>query len=132
MKKSISSHRWILGYLMQEKAIFFPSLAALFFTAILSLAFPYFLKELIGNPSDALRQQIDLQVILERSNRVVFLLLGVLSLQAFVAFFRVQGFIRSGESALNRLRRDLFDHLVRLPSCVIKPLILVVVFQSNS
>ena len=32
-KKSISSHRWILGYLMQEKAVFFPSLAALFFTA---------------------------------------------------------------------------------------------------
>jgi ABC-type multidrug transport system fused ATPase/permease subunit len=39
----------------------------------------------------------------------------VLALQAFVAFFRVQGFIRSGESALNRLRRDLFAHLVRLP-----------------
>jgi ABC-type multidrug transport system fused ATPase/permease subunit len=39
----------------------------------------------------------------------------VLVLQAFIAFFRVQGFIRSGESALNRLRRDLFAHLVRLP-----------------
>jgi len=38
-KKSISSHRWILGYLMKEKAIFIPSLAALFFTAILSLGF---------------------------------------------------------------------------------------------
>jgi ATP-binding cassette subfamily B protein len=114
-KKSISSHRWILGYLMQEKAVFFPSLAALFFTAILSLGFPYFLKELVGNPSDALRQQVDPAVILERSNRIVMQLAAVLALQAVVAFFRVQGFIRSGESALNRLRRDIFNHLVRLP-----------------
>jgi ATP-binding cassette subfamily B protein len=114
-KKSISSHRWILGYLMKEKAVFFPSLAALFLTAILSLAFPYFLGKLIGSPSDALKHHIDPRIVLERSNQIVLQLASVLALQAFVAFFRVQGFIRSGESALNHLRRDLFDHLVRLP-----------------
>ncbi len=114
-KRSISAHRWILGYLMAEKAVFFPSLAALFFTAILSLGFPYFLKELVGNPTDALHRHIDPQLILQRSNQVMMQLAGVLALQAFVAFFRVQGFIRSGEAALNRLRRDLFAHLVRLP-----------------
>ncbi len=114
-KASISSHRWILGYLMQEKAVFFPSLVALFFTAMLSLAFPWFLKELIGNPADALKAGIDPQVVLAKSNRVVLELVAVLALQAVVAFFRVQGFIHSCESALNRLRRDLFAHLVRLP-----------------
>jgi len=114
-KASISSHRWILGYLMREKAVFFPSLVALFFTAMLSLAFPWFLKELIGNPTDALKAGIDPQVVLAKSNRVVLELVAVLGLQAVVAFFRVQGFIRSCESALNRLRRDLFSHLVRLP-----------------
>ena len=113
--KPASSLRWILGYLMQEKTTFLPSLAALFLTAILSLGFPYFLKELIGNPSDALRQEVDPAVILARSNQIVLQLLAVLALQALVAFFRVQGFIRSGESALNRLRRDLFSHLMRLP-----------------
>ena len=106
---------WIFGYLMREKKIFLPSLAALFVTAILSLGFPYFLKELIGNPADALRREVDPSLVLERSNRIVLMLVGVLALQATVAFFRVQGFILSGESALNRLRRDLFDHLVRLP-----------------
>lgn len=100
---------------MQEKAIFLPSLAALFFTAMLSLAFPWFLKELIGNPTDALKSGVDPQAVLAKSNRVVLELVAVLALQAFIAFFRVQGFIRSGESALNRLRRDLFRHLVRLP-----------------
>lgn len=100
---------------MKEKAIFLPSLAALFFTAMLSLAFPWFLKELVGNPTDALKTGVDPQVVLAKSNRVVLELVAVLGLQAFVAFFRVQGFIRSGESALNNLRRDLFAHLVRLP-----------------
>jgi ATP-binding cassette, subfamily B, bacterial len=114
-KKSISSHRWILGYLMKEKAVFIPSLAALFFTAMLSLAFPYFLGKLVGGPSDALKQSIDPQIVLARSNEIILQLVAVLALQAFVAFFRVQGFIRSGESALNRLRRDLFAHVVRLP-----------------
>ena len=114
-KKPISSHRWVLGYLMEEKAIFLPSLAALFFTAILSLAFPWFLKELIGNPTDALKNGVDPAQVLAKSNRVVLELVAVLALQASIAFFRVQGFIRSGEAALNRLRRDLFVHLVRLP-----------------
>jgi ABC-type multidrug transport system fused ATPase/permease subunit len=115
LKKPLSSHRWVLGYLMQEKAIFLPSLAALFFTAILSLAFPYFLKELIGNPTDALRQGVDPAQVLEKSNHVVLMLISVLAVQSIIAFFRVQGFIRSGEAALNRLRRDVFAHLVKLP-----------------
>jgi len=100
---------------MQEKAVFIPSMLALFFTAILSLAFPWFLKELIGNPTDALHTGVDPTAILAKSNRVVLQLVGVLALQAFVAFWRVQGFTYAGESAMNRLRRDLFSHLVRLP-----------------
>ena len=114
-KKPLSSYRWVLGYLMQEKLIFIPSLAALLFTAVLSLAFPYYLKELIGNPADALRQGVDPAKILEKSNHVVLMLIGVLAVQSIIAFFRVQGFIRSGEAALNRLRRDIFAHLVKLP-----------------
>ena len=113
--RPVSSHRWILGYLMQEKAVFIPSMLALFFTAILSLAVPWFLKELIGNPTDALHTGVDPTAILAKSNQVVLQLIGVLALQAFVAFWRVQGFTYAGESALNRLRRDLFSHLVRLP-----------------
>ncbi len=114
-RKSIPSHRWIFTYLMREKAVFLPSLAALFFTAILSLAFPWFLKELIGNPTDALKTGVNPAQIVAKSNHVVLELIGVLALQAGVAFFRVQGFIRSGEAALNRLRRDIFSRLVRLP-----------------
>ncbi|MBM3862841.1 MAG: ATP-binding cassette domain-containing protein [Verrucomicrobia bacterium] len=113
--RSASPHRWILGYLMREKRVFLPSLAALFVTAGLSLAFPYFLGRLVGGPSDALKNQIDPAIVLGQADVVVLQLLAVLGLQAVIAFFRVQGFIRSGESALNRMRRDLFGHLTTLP-----------------
>ncbi|RYD20686.1 MAG: ATP-binding cassette domain-containing protein [Verrucomicrobiaceae bacterium] len=115
LNKPLSSHRWVLSYLMQEKWIFLPSLAALFLTAILSLAFPYYLKELIGNPADALNKGIEPAVVLKKSNEIIVSMLVLLGIQSVVAFFRVQGFIRSGEAALNHLRRDIFAHLVKLP-----------------
>ncbi|MDE0834973.1 MAG: ABC transporter transmembrane domain-containing protein [Akkermansiaceae bacterium] len=115
-KKSPNSpNRWILSYLLLEKKVFIPSLIALFITAGLALAFPYFLKELVGSPVDGLRNAVPPAEIIEKINRTIFFLVAALSLQAIIGFFRVQGFIRSGESALNRLRKDLFTHLLRLP-----------------
>ncbi|CAN5130857.1 ABC transporter transmembrane domain-containing protein [soil metagenome] len=105
----------IYGYLGRHKAIFIPSLIALFITAALALAFPYFLKELIGDPADALREGVDVGLVMEKIDRTILLLLGALALQATISFFRVQGFIRSGEAALNDFRKDLFAKLVRLP-----------------
>ncbi|MFM2197014.1 MAG: hypothetical protein RLZZ505_446 [Verrucomicrobiota bacterium] len=114
-KSPISSNRWILSYLLQEKKIFIPSLVALFLTAGLALAFPYFLKELVGSPVDSLRAAVPPAEILARTNEIILKLVAVLFLQATIGYFRVQGFIRSGESALNRLRKDLFKHLLALP-----------------
>jgi ATP-binding cassette subfamily B protein len=114
-KSPVSSNRWILSYLLQEKKIFIPSLVALFLTAGLALAFPYFLKELVGSPVDSLRAAVPPAEILARTNEIILKLVAVLFLQATIGYFRVQGFIRSGESALNRLRKDLFKHLLGLP-----------------
>lgn len=114
-KSPISSNRWILSYLMTEKMIFIPSLIALFLTAGLALAFPYFLKELIGNPVDSMQNAVPPAEILAKTNEIILKLIAALFLQATIGYFRVQGFIRSGESALNRLRKDLFRHLLYLP-----------------
>jgi ATP-binding cassette subfamily B protein len=114
-KSPISSNRWIFSYLLTEKKIFIPSLIALFMTAGLSLAFPYFLKELIGNPVDSMQNAVPPEEILAKINEIILKLIAVLFLQATIGYFRVQGFIRSGESALNRLRKDLFKHLLHLP-----------------
>ena len=100
---------------MKEKKVFIPSLVALFVTAGLALAFPYFLKELVGVPVDSLQNSVPPAEIMEKINRTILYLVAALTLQAIIGFFRVQGFIRSGESALNRLRKDLFTHLLRLP-----------------
>jgi ATP-binding cassette subfamily B protein len=106
---------WVLGYLKPHRRIFIPSLIALFVTAALSLAFPLFLKDLIGDPADALRNGVDAAATKAKADEKILWLLGALALQAFIAFWRVLGFTKSGEAALNDLRRHLFRHLLKLP-----------------
>ena len=107
---------WLWGYLRPQRAIFLPSLAALFVTAALALVFPLLLKDLIGNPADALAGvEIDPEVIQEDLNRNLKWMLAALGLQAFIGFWRVLGFMKSGEAALNALRRDVFGRMIRLP-----------------
>ncbi|NNM30874.1 MAG: ATP-binding cassette domain-containing protein [Akkermansiaceae bacterium] len=102
-------------YLRKYRLIFYPSLAALFITAGLSLAFPYFLGSLIGSPIEMARGAVEVDLLQEEVNRVVLILLSLLGLQAFLAYWRVRGFYKAGESALNDIRRDVFARLVRLP-----------------
>ena len=105
----------LYSYLGAYRRIFIPSLIALFVTAGLSLAFPYFLGSLIGSPQEALQAGVDPGKVRDNINRVVLTLLSVLAVQAFISYWRVRGFIKSGESALRDLRRDVFARLVRLP-----------------
>ena len=103
------------GYLANYKKTFYPALLALFVTAALSLAFPYFLSQLIGPVKfgDPDRLGCGAGEGEHQSYGVDFV--GVLALQAFVSYWRVRGFIKAGESALNDIRRDVFEHLVHLP-----------------
>jgi len=110
-----SSLKWLFGYLRPYRAIFIPSLIALFVTAALSLVFPLILKDLVGDPADAWKNGVDAQKVKEGLDENMKWLVGALSLQAFIAFWRVLGFMKSGEAALNDLRRDLFSHMLRLP-----------------
>ncbi|MCH2063305.1 MAG: ATP-binding cassette domain-containing protein [Roseibacillus sp.] len=109
------------GYLNRYRAIFIPSLVALFVTAGLSLAFPYYLSKLIGSPTgsfaEALKSTgtVDIKSVTDNINRTVLTLLVILAVQAIIAYWRVRGFIKAGESALNDIRCDVFARLVRLP-----------------
>ncbi|MCW1916195.1 ABC transporter transmembrane domain-containing protein [Luteolibacter sp. GHJ8] len=107
---------WVLSYVRPYRHIFIPSLVALFVTAALSLAFPFFLKELIGDPADAWKDgSIDVLATRKKADETILWLVGILAVQAFIAYWRVRGFTRAGEAALNDLRRDLFQHLLKLP-----------------
>lgn len=105
----------LYSYLGKYRKIFIPSVIALFLTGGLSLAFPYYLGSLIGSPQEAMQGGIDSEQVSAEINRVILTLLGILCLQAFVAYWRVRGFIKAGESALCDLRQDVFARLVRLP-----------------
>lgn len=117
-KEKSGSKLAVLGfysYLANYKKTFYPALVALFVTAGLSLAFPYFLSQLIGGVKFGQAEMLDVEQVKANINRTVLTLVGVLALQAFVSYWRVRGFIKAGESALNDIRRDVFRHLVRLP-----------------
>jgi len=107
---------FLYGYLLRYKWTFFPALFALILTAGLSLAFPYLLGSLIGSPSDALSGEVvDLDLQQSDINQTVLCLVSILFAQASVGFFRVQGFIKAGEAALNDIRQEVLSHLVKLP-----------------
>ncbi|GHC67136.1 ABC transporter ATP-binding protein [Roseibacillus persicicus] len=103
------------SYLGNYKSTFYPALVALFITAGLSLAFPFFLSQLIGGVKFGEAEMLDVERVTEGINRTVLTLIAVLALQAFVSYWRVRGFIKAGESALNDIRREVFSHLVHLP-----------------
>ena len=106
---------WVLSYVRPHRKIFIPSVIALFVTAGLSLAFPWFLKDLVGDPADAWKKGVDTLATRDKADAKIVWLLVILAVQAFIAYWRVRGFTRSGEGALNDLRRDLFAHLMKLP-----------------
>jgi len=93
-------------------------LLALYTTAGLSLAFPYFLSKLIGRSmtpgGDGAAGATEAEII-ANVNEIVLWLIGALLLQSFITYWRVRGFIKSGEGALNEIRRALFSRMVRLP-----------------
>lgn len=105
----------LYSYLGKYRRIFIPSVIALFLTGALSLAFPYYLGSLIGSPQEAMQNGVEAGKVSEQINRVISTLLIILCIQAFVAYWRVRGFIKAGESALCDLRQDVFARLVRLP-----------------
>jgi len=112
-----SSYRGALqlfSYLKPYRAYFIPALIALFITAGLSLAFPYFMGQLIGGVNGA-PDAVEPTQIGERINRVAITLGIVLLVQALIAFFRIRAFTRAGESALADMRRDVYSRVVRLP-----------------
>lgn len=103
------------GYLANYKSTFYPAMVALFLTALLSLAFPFFLSHLIGGVNFGNAEELDIARVKEGINRTVLILIAVLAVQAVISYWRVRGFIKAGESALNDIRRDVFNHLLRLP-----------------
>ena len=108
----------LASYLRPYRSSFVPAMVALFFTAGLSFAFPYYMAQLLGEESvvDAANKgTLDFPNITSQIDRVALTLGLVLFVQATIAFFRIRLFTKAGESAIADMRKDLYSRLIRLP-----------------
>jgi ABC-type multidrug transport system fused ATPase/permease subunit len=112
-KEGIRQAMRLFGYMRPYKKHFNIALAALFVTAGLSLVFPYMMGKLIGGSMG--KSEVDAGNVASNINWITGTLLGVLGLQAFIAYWRVKWFAKAGECALADIRRDVYGRLVRMP-----------------
>ena len=106
--------RPLFTYLQPYRGVFIPAMIALFTTAALSLAFPYYMGSLIGGAVGS-GGTLDVEEVGKNINKVTLTLLVFLFLQAFIAFWRIGWFTKAGESAVADIRRDVYSRVIRLP-----------------
>ena len=113
--KGLSELLKIATYLTPYRLYFYSALVCLFITAILSLAFPYLMGVLIGGSMSGTEGIADPKNVKENINGVAKILVAVLAVQAFIAYWRIRWFAFAGESALADIRKRAYGKLVRLP-----------------
>ena len=113
--KGLSELLKIATYLTPYRLYFYSALVCLFITAILSLAFPYLMGVLIGGSMSGTEGIADPKNVKENINGVAKILVAVLAVQAFIAYWRIRWFAFAGESALADIRKSAYGKLVRLP-----------------
>jgi len=89
-----SSHRlslkeiyWIFSYLKPYQRWFWPAIICMFFTAGLSLVWPYMISKLIGGSVSS--GEIDVASVEQNLGGYLKITLGALTLQAFLVFWRI-------------------------------------------
>jgi ATP-binding cassette subfamily B protein len=101
----------IFRYLRPYRGRFSAALAALFASSLLSLSFPY----LAGSIIDAAVLHTKGSGSMAGADRTALLLMGILALQASLAFFHSLSFATVGQRSLVDLRRDTYARLISLP-----------------
>lgn len=102
----------VFRYLRPYRGWFVIGLVLLTITTGLSLLFPLLLGELVDAARGDAGAQTDL---LQRIDEVALTLLAVFAAQAFFGFFRIYLFSWITENMLAHMRRDTYDHLLKLP-----------------
>jgi len=101
----------LFRYLRPYRGRFSAALACLFTGSLLSLAFPY----LAGSVVDAAVHQMNGKGNMAGVDRTALLLVGVLAVQAGLAYFHFLSFATVGQRSLVDLRRDTYARLISLP-----------------
>ncbi len=100
----------LFKYLKPYKSSFYIGLFLLFIGSLLSLGFPFLMGKLIDASSG--KSEIS---YLNDINTVALLLLGILTFQSVISFFRIYLFVNVGEKSLADLRKDTYKKIIHLP-----------------
>lgn len=76
-------------------------------SSLANLAFPKLLGDLVNSGSEGL--------LAENINRIALILAAILIVQAVFSYFRIVLFVNVTEKSLAFLRRDTYNHLIKLP-----------------
>jgi ATP-binding cassette subfamily B protein len=102
---------FFLRYLRPHFNVFIPAMLALALTAGLTVAFIYLLSDLAGKGLAGARGP----EWTAEMHQKLWMMLGLVSTQAVIAFFRIMLFAKASERALAQLRKDTFSRIIRLP-----------------
>ena len=109
--KSLQQVKRLLSYVKPYRGRFAAAMVFLFLSSLVGLMFPQFLGALI----DAAQGKHKYSFLPATLNGIGLLALAVLSVQAFVSFFRVVWFVQVAEKSLADIRRDTYFKLITLP-----------------
>ncbi len=97
----------LYSYIKPYRVIYFLGLFFLFGSSLANLAFPKLLGDLVNSGNEGnLGADLD---------RLALMLAGLLLVQALFSYFRTILFVNVTEKSLADLRRDTYNHMIRLP-----------------
>lgn len=102
---------FFLAYLRPHSRVFVPALFALALTGGLTI---FFIKELTGLVGKGIGGATGAEWMAELTDKAWFLV-AIVSIQAFIAFWRILLFAKASERALAALRLDTFSRIIRFP-----------------
>ena len=102
---------FFLNYLRPHFNVFIPALIALTLTSGLTILFLYTLTSL----ADAALSATPDPGLMAKANHTAPILIAIVAVQAFIAFWRIMLFAKASERALARLRMETFSRIIRLP-----------------
>ena len=102
---------FFLTYLRPHYNVFIPALIALAITGGMTIVF---IKELAALAGKGIGGAKGSEWMAEL-NQSVWFLVGIVAIQAFIAFWRILLFAKASERALSALRLDTFSRIIRLP-----------------
>lgn len=99
----------IFKYLRPYRWKFFLGMIFISLSAGSTMAFPYLLGEMINSV------QGKSEVLHMTTGNIALLMIGLLALQMIFSFMRVYLFTAVGENAVADMRKDIYQHLIKMP-----------------